>query len=693
MKNCCKNREMSWLDFNKRVLEEAEDIGNPLCERMNFISIFKSNFDEFYMVRVGTLHDSMMFSGNPKENKTNMTAKEQLGAIAERTAVLTKECDRIYINTMKEAEKFGVRIVNFGKIGKKQSAAMEIYFENEIKPLLSPQIVGKKHPFPFLKNKETYVIVAFETRKTGGIKIGIIPCNNGVFRRLIPTPGQSGEFMLAEELILHYVSRVFDGYKIKEKAIMRIIRNADIDTDEGFNDDIDYRETMEKIIKKRRRLCPVKLELSQKLGSETVEYLRKMLNLSAERVFYSSAPLDMGFIPLICNYLKDNNELFYTPREPQWPVMINQNESITKQVEKGDLLISYPYESIKPFLRLLDEAANDDDVISIKMTLYRVSKFSKIVQTLIEAAENGKEVIVLLELRARFDEENNIEWSKRLEDAGCRIIYGLDHLKVHSKLCLITRKAKNRIEHITQIGTGNYNENTARLYTDYALITASEDLGRETAEILNALAIGNTVDNLSHLLAAPKCLQNKLIDMIDGEIEKANNGQPAYIGIKVNSVTDKRIIDKLTEASCAGVKTDMIVRGICCIVPDIPGCTENITVRSIVGRYLEHSRIYIFGVGENSKVYISSADLMTRNTLHRVEVAAPIYNDFIKKRILNMFDKMMHDNVKARIMQRDGNYVRAACAGEKINSQEDFYDEAYAAAKSAAENNAKEKLK
>lgn len=680
-KHCCyKNRELSWLDFNKRVLEEAEDKANPLCERMNFVSIFKSNLDEFFMVRVGTLYDSMMFSGNPKENKTNMTAAEQLGAVADRTAVLTAEFDRAYSAIMKESEKHGIKLVRLNKLTKKQAELTELYFESEVMPLLSPQIVGKKHPFPFLKNKEIYVLVNLETKKSSGVKIGIIPCNNGVFKRLIPMPGSKGSFMLIEELILNYVSKVFGGYKIKEKALMRVIRNADIDTDEGFNDDIDYRKTMEKIIQKRKKLCPVKLELSERIAADTSNYLCSMLNLPKERVFYSDSPLDLSFVGDILDRLKDKKELFYTPREPQPPIMVKTDESMTAQVERGDILLSYPYESIKPFIRLLSEAANDPSVVSIKMTLYRVSKFSKIAQALIEAAENGKEVMVLMELRARFDEENNIEWSKRLEEAGCRIIYGLDHLKVHSKLCLITRKTADSIEHITQIGTGNYNEKTAALYTDYALITASENIGKEAAEVLNELAIGKTIEKTKHLLAAPNCLQNKLLDMIDAEIVKAENGIEAYIGVKVNSLTDKRIIDRLIKASCAGVKIEMIVRGICCLIPGIPEQTENITVRSIVGRYLEHSRIYIFGIGIESKVYISSADFMTRNTLHRVEIAAPIYDKAIKKRITDMFKVMMSDNVKARILQNNGNYVRADGGDCPVNSQEYFYDEAYAAA-------------
>lgn len=680
--HCYKNRELSWLDFNKRVLEEAEDSANPLCERMNFASIFKSNLDEFFMVRVGMLHDRMIFSDNPRENKTNMTAKEQLEAIMKRTAELTKECDAVYKNIMSEAEKYSIKLVNFDTLTDAQSAAMEKYFDREIKPLLSPQVVGRRQPFPFLKNKEIYVLVTFETKKSGE-KIGIIPCTSGVFRRLIPALNAQGVYMLAEELILHYVSKVFSNYKIKDKSIMRVIRNADIDTDE-IDDDSDYRDSMERIIKKRKRLCPVKLELSRKINGDSIKYLCKKIDLAPERIFHSSTPLDLSFISEIQRLLGNRKELFFAAKTPQQSRMANREESMAEQIKKHDILLSYPYENMRPFLRLLQESAYDKEVVSIKITLYRVAKYSKVVEALIEAAENGKEVVVLVELRARFDEENNIEWSKRLEEAGCRIIYGLNHIKVHSKLCLITRKTENSIEYITQIGTGNYNEKTSSQYTDFCLMTSSVDIGIESSEVLNKLAMGQVIEETKHLLVAPKCLQNKLLAMIDTEIEKAKNGKMAYIGAKINSLTDKKLINRLIDASCAGVKIELIVRGICCLIPGIEGETENISVISIVGRFLEHSRIYIFGE-DSKKVYISSADYMTRNTLHRVEVAAPVYDEMIKTRILKMFSAMMQDNVKARHQMPDASYIKLLSGKEKpFNSQEYFYEEAY---RNASEDN------
>lgn len=667
--HCYRNRELSWLDFNKRVLEEADDTENPLCERMNFASIFKSNLDEFFMVRVGVLHDKAIFADNPKENKTHMTAMEQLSAIFERSRQLMYECDRIYGNIMSEAEQYGIKLVNFDYLTKQQSDAMEIYFNNEIKPLLSPLVVGKKHPFPFLKNKEIYAVVTLET-KGSGEKIGIVPCTGNIFKRLIPILGGKETYMLAEELILHYVSKIFEHYKIKDKSLMRVIRNADIDAENAGDGEADYRTAMERVIKKRKRLCPVKLELSREINDNTVKYLRKKLNLEDERIFYPASPLDLLFIGEIRSILRDKAELFYAPKAPK--MLYSGNESMIETIKEKDVLLSYPYESMRPFINLLREAANDDAVVSIKMTLYRVAKYSKVVEALIEAAENGKEVVALVELRARFDEENNIEWSKRLEESGCRLIYGLNNIKVHSKLCLITRKTENGIEYITQIGTGNYNEDTAKLYTDLSLITASKDIGVEAAMTLNNLAMGELTEETKHLLVAPKCLQNKLLDMMDAEIEKARNGQEAYIGAKVNSITDKKIINKLIEASQAGVNIELIVRGICCLIPNVKNETENIKIRSIVGRYLEHSRIYIFGAKNIKKVYISSADYMTRNTLRRVEVAAPIYDTDIKKRILDMFDVMMRDNIKAREMQSNASYVKPLRIGEEINSQEYF---------------------
>ena len=678
------NRELSWLKFNERVIDEADDSRVPLCERLTFVSIFNSNLDEFYMVRVGSLYDQMLLAKESKQerttgfdNKSMMTAEQQLEAVFTETRELLHKKDRIYNKLMYEFDKQGVKLISFNDVEYSDAVYLENYFNKSILPILSPQVIGKKNPFPFLKNKEIYAVALLGSKNND--KIGLVPCSNGIFDRLIPIPSDSRKYMLVEELILHFLPKIFKKYGVKSKSLIRIIRNADIDMDEAFFDeDMDYRDTMEQLIKERRRLCPVKLEYSRVLDDKVISALCSELKLDKKQVFYSESPLEMSFISKIQDDLRTRKELFYERRVPQNCKYIDTKQSIIDQIAKKDVLLSYPYESMHPFINLLNEAGSDERVLSIKMTLYRVAKNSQIVEALIEAAENGKEVVVLVELRARFDEENNIEWSRRLEEAGCKIIYGIDHIKVHSKLCLITYKENDEFKYITHVGTGNFNEKTAKLYTDLALITSNEDIARETAEVFNNLGLGDVVEHTEHLMVAPKCLQNKVLELIDDEIKKAQEGKEAYIGIKINSLTDKTIIEKLVEASMSGVKIDMVIRGISCMIAGIEGYTDNITITSIVGRFLEHSRIYIFGRAEDAKIYISSADYMTRNTIRRVEVAAPVYDEAIKERLIHMFNIMLSDNVKARIMSDDGNYYRKDVKeGEaRINSQEYFYDEA-----------------
>ena len=671
------NRELSWLKFNERVLEEAENQDNPLCERLTFASIYQSNLDEFYMVRVGSLVDQMFLSKDIRENKTNMTPKEQLEAVLSRTRKLNRKRDVIYEEIMDSLKEYGVQMLNFHKIEKEDRNYLERYFEAEVAPVISPSIVGKRQPFPFLRNREIYAVVVLETKK-GKEKLGIIPCSSAGIQRLIPVPGKEGTYMLSEELILHFVSKIFKGYHIKAKSLLRITRNVDIDADALYDEDLDYREFMVELIKARKKLAPIRLELSREMDGDVVETLCDYLDVNKNFVFRGDTPLDLSFVFQIQDGLRKKTEIFYEKRIPQKSPQFNTTEPILDQIAKKDRFLSYPYESIKPFLTMLHEAANDKDVVSIKMTLYRVAKQSKVVEALIEAAENGKEVFVLVELKARFDEENNIEWSRLLEDAGCHVIYGLDGYKVHSKLCQIVKKKGGNVEYYTQIGTGNYNEKTARLYTDLSLMTADPKIGKEAAQVFQALAMGETVEDMDHLLVAPKCLQNKVLAMIDAEIEHAKAGEPSYIGLKMNSLTDKRIIDKLAEASCAGVHVDMIVRGICCLIPEVEGKTENIHVISIVGRFLEHSRIYIFGTQERAKIYIASADFMTRNTLRRVEVAAPIEDPDIRMQIQEMFVTMLSDNRKARKMNSKGNYKIEESDNAPLNSQEVFLQQAYA---------------
>ena len=673
---CYANRELSWLKFNERVLDEAASHHVPLCERMAFFSIFQSNLDEFFMVRVGALYDQMLADNQARENKTWMTSEEQLQAIFEKTRIISQRKDHIYKQYMEELEEQGVELLSFSDMLPEDKVYLEKYFEESILPLLSPQVIGKKQPFPFLKNKEIYAVVVLGGKK--GDKLGIIPCSNEVFKRLIPVPSGKNHYMLVEELILHYIPEVFDHYEVKSKSLIRIIRNADIDVDEAFDDEeLDYRDCMKKLISTRKKLCPVKLEHSRVLDDTVIEHLRRDLGLFKDQVFHTETPLELSFLFQIQNALREKKELFYEKRIPQNSPEFVDNELVLDQICEQDKLLFYPYESMKPFIRLLKEAGNDTRVVSIKMTLYRVARNSQIVEALIDAAENGKEVVVLVELRARFDEENNIEWSQRLEDAGCRLIYGLDHIKVHSKLCQITYMSEEGIRYVTQIGTGNYNEKTSKLYTDLSLMTADQAIGEEAAEVFHKLCLAQTVEHTNHLLVAPNCLQNKLIDKIDAEIAKVQDGNAGYIGVKMNSLTDKKLIDKLIEASMAGVQIDLIVRGICCLIPEVEGYTDNIRVISIVGRYLEHSRIYIFGKGEDSEVYIASADFMTRNTTKRVEVAAPVYSPELKERILESFNLMLRDNVKASVLKSDGNYYHRDGGDIQLNSQEYFYADAY----------------
>ena len=683
---CYENRELSWLKFNERVLDEASDKDVPLCERLSFASIFQSNLDEFFMVRVGSLHDQMLFSETKRESKTNMTAGEQLSHIFKAARDLTRKKDHTYRHLMNELKEYGVELLNFSDIEYDDAVYLENYFKEQIMPILSPQVVGKKQPFPFIKNKEIYAVALLGSKSNE--KVGLVPCSNGILKRLISIPSERNKYMLVEELILHFMPIIFEKYQIKSKSLIRIIRNADIDVDEAVDDeDTDYRDMMEKLIRQRKKLCPVKMEYSRVLDEKIIHNLCKELNLNHEQIYYSESPLELSFVFGLQDALRNNKNLFYErhiQKNPSWYV---SGKPVISQVEEADRFISYPYESMQPFIRMLQEAGEDEKVVSIKMTLYRVAKNSQIVESLISAAENGKEVVVLVELRARFDEENNIEWSRRLEDAGCRIIYGLDYTKVHSKLCLITYREEGQIKYVTQIGTGNYNEKTSKLYTDLSIITANKQIGMEAAYVFTRLCMGEFVDETNYLLVAPKCMKSKILNYMDKEIEIARNGGKAYVGAKINSLTDKEIIDKLIECSRAGVRVEMIVRGICCLIPGVKGHTENISVISIVGRYLEHSRVYIFGTPDRDNIYISSADFMTRNMERRVEIAAPIYDDSIKTRIRNMLHIMECDTVKARQLCSDGNYVHRTIAdikdftdeeweqaseGLRINSQEYF---------------------
>lgn len=684
-----ENRELSWLKFNERVLEEAQDKRVPLLERLNFAAIFQSNLDEFFMVRVGSLYDQMLVNPKKKDNKTKMTAKKQLSAIFDKVNELEPMKDIAYNNIMLELMEHGVKQVNFRSASVEEQKYLESYFKREIKPLISPLIIDRKTPFPFLNNKEIYCAVQIQSKSN--IKIGIIPAS-GQFSRIILLDGGK-RFILAEDLILHYAPNVFKNYKIIDKTLFRITRNADITVEEGLYDhDLDFREVMEELCKKRKKLHPVRLQLSETFSQPALEFLCKKLGLNEEHIFYLKTPLDLSFVGDIAD-ICNNPKLKFDKLVPQKSESIADNMNMIPQIKRRDILLSYPYESIRPFIQLLNEAARDPKVTDIKITLYRLAKNSQVIEALCSAAENGKNVLVLVELRARFDEENNIGWSRRLQDSGCNIIYGPRDLKVHSKLLLIKRTIGKKTEYITQIGTGNYNEKTSTLYTDLSLMTADSDIGTDAEKLFDALLDNRLVEESEHLLIAPLALRDPILKMIDQEIEYAKKGESAYVGIKINSLCDKTIIDKLIEASQAGVKIDMVIRGICSLVSGIEGFTENITVISIVGRFLEHSRIYIFGTEERRKIYISSADYMTRNTIRRVEVAAPVYNEKIKKRLWNMFEILLSDNVKARIQLSDGTYIYKTNDNPPIDTQRFFSEEAYKKAERKAAAKAKAKAR
>lgn len=681
------NRELSWLKFNKRVLEEAKDISVPLMERLSFISIFQSNLDEFYMVRVGSLHDKLLTNDNDRDGKTKLKPSEQLEKIFSKTKQLTSSKDNAFSTLRTELSHQGVKQLSYKELSSKEQEYVEAFFNYEIKPFISPQVVDKRHPFPFLKNKEIYLIAKISANKKQGdsmVKLGIVSTQTGgagAISRVIYLPCDDKSevrFILAEDVIAHFCSKIFDGFKVNEKALMRVTRNADLDLENSpLADEMDFRSIMSEMVKKRKRLCPVRLQLSKQLSDLTCGELSNRLELTKKQVFVEKSPLDMSYTFAVADKVK-NSLLFNKIVSPQPSPSIDEKLPMMEQIEKKDLLLHYPYESIKPFINLLNEAANDPEVVSIKITLYRVAKNSKVIDALVKAAENGKEVLTLVELRARFDEENNIGWSKSLEDSGCHVIYGPRNLKVHSKLLLITKRSGKTVKYITQVGTGNYNEKTSAIYTDLSLMTANEEIAQDAVRVFNSLSMGVLVEHSNKLLVAPNCLQNRVIEMMNQEIAIANAGREAYIGLKLNSLTDKVLIDKMIECSKAGVKIECVVRGISCLVAGVKGETENIHIRSIVGRFLEHARIYIFGTGERQQVYISSADFMTRNTLRRIEVASPILDADVKERVIGIFKTQMRDNVKARIMQPDGSYKRITPTDTAICAQEFFYSQAYA---------------
>lgn len=670
-----QNRELSWLKFNERVLEEAQDEIVPLYERLKFISIFTSNLDEFFMIRVGSLTDLALMDNQSADNKTGMSPKQQLEKIYENTALLYKVRDRIYHEVENKLREFGVFNLKIKELEKADRKFLDKYYQDSILPILSPQVIDSRHPFPHLTNKGLYIVCVFNGEDT---KFGLIPISQSLPEYVL-LPGNQTRYVMTEEVVLEHTAEIFGMYKVDSASIISVTRNADISPeDENFEVDDDFRERMKKVLKKRSRLSPVRLEVQGHLNKSLTNFLTDKLKLGKDQIFTTDGPIVMNYVYDLLSKLPQplKKQMSYPAFEPAFPAILNKEESITGQCKKKDLFLFYPYHQMEPFLHLLKESAQDSNVISIKITIYRLSRNSKIIDYLCMAAENNKEVTVLMELKARFDEKNNIEWAERLEEAGCNVIYGFEGFKVHSKICLITRRDRTRIQYITQIGTGNYNEKTAAIYSDISLITANQDIGQEANEFFKNMSISNLNGNYNTLLVAPYSLKNHLLDMMDNEIKKAKRGEESGIIIKSNSLTDKDIILKLTEASGAGVEVKLIIRGICCLLPGVPGKTENITVYSIVGRFLEHSRIYCFGKDKDIKLFIASADMMTRNTSRRVEIACPILDEDIKSQLLHILEVMFADNVKARLLTTNGLYKKIEMeTDEAFDSQQYFIEE------------------
>ncbi len=667
-----QNRELSWLRFNHRVLEEAQDESVPLMERMKFVAIFTSNLDEFFMIRVGSLYDMAAADNTKQDIRSGMTAEEQLAAIYRAVAPLYKERDKTYAEIKKQLHPYGVCGLGFKELEQQEKKYVKKYFKEQILPVLSPQIVDANHPFPHLLNKEIYVVA--NLKQGGKTMLGVVPVPQYISDVLF-LPGHDIRYIRMEKVIMEYLELVFDRYQVSDKNYICVTRNADIaPNDELMADNEDFRFVMQETLHKRRRMAVVRLEAANPLGKEMEKFFCEKFHIAPECIFRTKMPMKLGFIFTIADKVPESMKKALTdpPFLPRPSSMLSEG-SVMEQVKKKDVLLSYPYESMEPFLQLIKEASTDPDVMTIRITIYRLAKKARLVEYLCAAAENGKEVTALIELRARFDEQNNIDWSERMEEAGCRVLYGFENYKVHSKICLITYRNKNEIRYITQIGTGNYNEKTAKMYTDYSLITSSQEIGEDAAVFFKNMSIGNLDGTYNHLIVSPTSLKQKVLQLMDEEIAKGRDGR---ILMKMNSLTDMDFIRKTAQASQAGVKIQLIVRGICCILPGIPGKTDNLQVTSIVGRFLEHPRVFVFGRGADAKVYIGSADMMTRNTENRVEVACPIYDETIRRRLIHDLKVMLSDNVKAREMTSDGTYRKKEAGEKAVNAQETFMKEA-----------------
>ena len=664
-----QNRELSWLQFNARVLAEAEDENVPLLERFKFLAIFTSNLDEFFMIRVGSLCDMAAVDKEHTDSKSGLTAKEQLHLIYKAVEPLYARRDAAFSDVDSKLSAIGLRRLTMDSLAPDEQKYIKRYFKDIIAPVLSPQIVDSHHPFPHLEGKVLHIAALLSHKKTE--RLGLLPVPASL-PPVVFLPETPSRYILTEDILLAYADHVFEMYDVLEKTVLCVTRNADIQVDdETFGvEDGDFRKKMEKLLRQRRRMAVVRVEINRPISDHFKEHFRSRFEVSDAQIFLSrTAPLKLGYAFSLGEHLPEKKRAFLSdaPFTPQQPAMLSAGQSLLKAALQRDILLSYPYESMEPFLQMIREAANDPAVLAIRITIYRLASKAKLVEYLCAAAENGKDVTALIELRARFDEQNNIDWSERMEEAGCKIIYGFEDYKVHSKICLITRRERGAVRHITQVGTGNYNEKTAKQYTDVSLITADERIGQDAGAFFNNMALGNLSGRYSRLFVAPTSLKNNILALMDEQIAKGKDG---YILLKFNSLTDIDIIAKLREASCAGVTVEMIVRGICCLLPGVPGHTENITVTSIVGRFLEHSRIYVFGRGDEKKMYISSADLMTRNTERRVEIACPIDDPAVRTRLHDILYAMQHDTVKARVLQPDGTYCKKPAVQDPICAQD-----------------------
>lgn len=691
-----QNRELSWLRFDNRVLDEAFDETVPLFERLKFVSIFESNLDEFLMVRVGGLSDLAELKKQPVDNKSNMTASEQVDAVmAEMPGLLTR-WESIFKSIEGKLDTLGVHRAHIDSLTPEERTFVTRYFQAYVSPVISPLVIDPRHPFPNLRNGALYLACGLDGATDEESLLGLIEIPASMNRVVeIPSPTGTYSYILLEDVILACLDSCFGSYKPLDRALIRVTRNADIDPDgEGVEEEEDYRQHMKRILKKRLRLQPVVLAVSGSLEKATLKTIRKALELSRRSVFTCDIPLDLGYVFGIEGKIPEHlrNELLFTPFKPQPNPTIDMTRSIREQVLQHDKLLFYPYEAMNPFLDLVHEAAYDPECISLRITLYRVAKQSRLCESLIDAAENGKEVTVLMELRARFDEQNNIEWAERLEEAGCTVIYGSEGFKCHSKICQLTYREGMALTRLTLLGTGNFNEKTAKLYSDFMLMTAHPGIGEDANLFFRNLSLGNLRGDYRFLGVAPVGLKPLIMRGLDREIQRALAGEPARVFFKLNSLTDREVIDKIAEASCAGVRVDMIIRGISCLKPGVSGKTENVHVRSIVGRFLEHARVYAFGV-DSDMVYLSSADMMTRNTEHRVEIAFPVLDPTCRALVHEYMGMQLQDNVKARSLTSDGTWVPVECAeGEKpFNSQEALLERAYRNAEAAAQQRAQEK--